>query len=141
MKQFEFEEKLREMRKQQREALEPLEEISYSFQQEIEYRNLQINDIQKELNKLKINRRAVNERRNRIAKEWADKIQAFMDKNRDCMNNTWPDISTFTIVKQLRKRGWQGTIYNDDPDLPEEHKQGVIAAFTGQYFDNGDDDE
>ena len=141
MKQFEFEEKLREMRKQQREALEPLEEISYSFQQEIEYRNLQINDIQKELNKLKINRRAVNERRNRIAKEWADKIKAFIDENRQCMNNTWPDISTYTIVKQLRKRGWQGTIYNDDPDLPEEHKQGVIAAFTGQYFDNGDDGE
>ena len=141
MKQFEFEEKLRQMRDEQRKAVEPFDTISNALQKEIVSVNLQINRLQKQLGELKINRLAVNERRQRIEKEHSDKIKAFIDENRQCMNNTWPDISTYTIVKQLRKRGWQGTIYNDDPDLPEDHKQGVIAAFTGQYFDNGDDGE
>ena len=36
-------------------------------------------------------------------------------------------------MKDLRKRGWQGTIFNNDPDMADEHKEGVIAAFTGEW--------
>lgn len=55
-----------------------------------------------------------------------------MQENQSLVEHEMDNISTYTLVKQLRKRGWHGDITNDDPSMADEHKQGVIAAFNGK---------
>ena len=71
-------------------------------------------------------------------KDWGDRIQKYITDFHEQYERSWDSISTYTIVKELRKRGWQGTIFNNDPDMAEEHKEGVIAAFNGKATDNID---
>jgi hypothetical protein len=82
--------------------------------------------------RLKVQRAGLNEQRLKAERVWSDKIQAYINQYQEQANRSWDTVSTYTIVKELRKRGWQGTIFNNDPDMAEEHKDGVIAAFNGK---------
>ena len=109
--------------------------------EEIAAKNRQIYELSQQVQKLKVQKAGITERRLKAEKDWGDRIQGFINQYQEQANRSWEAVSTYTIVKELRKRGWQGTIFNNDPDMAEEHKEGVIAAFNGAHHFESDDDE
>ena len=135
MTQVEFENQLRELRHQKAQVLNQYSLMQNEVKEEIAAKNRQISELMEQVQKLKMQRAGLTERRLKAEKDWGGQIQAFIDKYQEQAERSWEAVSTYTIVKELRKRGWQGTIFNNDPDMAEEHKDGVIAAFNGKAND------
>ena len=110
------------------------------LKEEIAAKNRQIHELSEQVQKLKVQKFGITERRLKAEKEWNDRIQKYINQYQEQANRSWEAVSTYTIVKELRKRGWQGTIFKNDPDMAEEHKDGVIAAFNGKPNETDEDD-
>ena len=135
MTQVEFENQLRELRHQKAQVMNHYSLMQNEVKEEIAAKNRQISELMEQVQKLKMQRAGLTERRLKAEKDWGGQIQDFIEKYQEQAERSWDDVSTYTIVKELRKRGWQGTIFNNDPDMAEEHKNGVIAAFNGKVND------
>lgn len=61
--------------------------------------------------------------------EIGKKVHDFIAQNHSTLEREWKNVSTYSLVRELRNRGWKGIIYNEDPNIPEEHKHGVITVF------------
>ena len=138
MTQVEFENQLRELRSQKAQVMNQFSLMQNEVKEEIAAKNRQIYELSQQVQKLKVQKAGITERRLKAEKDWGDRIQGFINQYQEQANRSWEAVSTYTIVKELRKRGWQGTIFNNDPDMAEEHKDGVIAAFNGKPKDNGE---
>ena len=132
MTQVEFENQLRELRGQKAQVMNQFSLMQNELKEEIAAKNRQIHELSEQVQKLKVQKFGITERRLKAEKEWNDRIQKYITDFHEQYERSWDSISTYTIVKELRKRGWQGTIFNNDPDMAEEHKDGVIAAFNGK---------
>ena len=141
MTQVEFENQLRELRNQKAQVMNQFSLMQNEIKEEIAAKNRQIYELSQQVQKLKVQKAGITERRLKAEKDWGDRIQGFINQYQEQANRSWEAVSTYTIVKELRKRGWQGTIFNNDPDMAEEHKEGVIAAFNGAHHFESDDDE
>jgi hypothetical protein len=139
MTQVEFENQLRELRIQKAQVMNQFSLMQNEVKEEIAAKNRQIHELSEQVQRLKVQRAGLNEQRLKAEKVWGDKIQAYINQYQEQAERSWDAVSTYTIVKELRKRGWQGTIFNNDPDMAEEHKDGVIAAFNGKAKE--DDEE
>lgn len=135
MTQVEFENQLRELRSQKAQVMNQFSLMQNEVKEEIAAKNRQIYELSQQVQKLKVQKAGITERRLKAEKDWGDRIQGFINQYQEQANRSWEAVSTYTIVKELRKRGWQGTIFNNDPDMAEEHKEGVIAAFNGKAND------
>ena len=132
MTQVEFENQLRELRNQKAQVMNQFSLMQNEIKEEIAAKNRQIYELSQQVQKLKVQKAGITERRLKVEKDWGDRIQKYITDFHEQYERSWDSISTYTIVKELRKRGWQGTIFNNDPDMAEEHKEGVIAAFNGK---------
>ena len=139
MTQVEFENQLRDLRSQKAQVMNQFSLMQNEIKEEIAAKNRQIHDLSEQVQKLKVQKFGITERRLKAEKEWGDRIQGFINEYQEQAERSWDAVSTYTIVKELRKRGWQGTIFNNDPDMAEEHKDGVIAAFNGKPNETDDD--
>ena len=139
MTQVEFENQLRDLRSQKAQVMNQFSLMQNEITEEIAAKNRQIHDLSEQVQKLKVQKFGITERRLKAEKEWGDRIQGFINEYQEQAERSWDAVSTYTIVKELRKRGWQGTIFNNDPDMAEEHKDGVIAAFNGKPNETDDD--
>ena len=133
MTQVEFENQLRELRNQKAQVMIQFSLMQNEIKEEIAAKNRQIYELSQQVQKA-----GITERRLKAEKDWGDRIQKYITDFHEQYERSWDSISTYTIVKELRKRGWQGTIFNNDPDMADEHKEGVIAAFNGKATDNID---
>ena len=141
MTQVEFENQLRELRSQKAQVMNQFSLMQNEVKEEIAAKNRQIYELSQQVQKLKVQKAGITERRLKAEKDWGDRIQGFINQYQEQANRSWETVSTYTIVKELRKRGWQGTIFNNDPDMAEEHKEGVIAAFNGKANDEIPDEQ
>lgn len=133
MTQIEFENQLRELRHQKAQVMNQFNLMQNEIKEEIATKNRQIHELSEQVQRLKVKRAGIQEVRLKTEKEWGGQIQDFINKYQEQAERSWDAVSTYTIVKELRRRGWQGTIFNNDPDMADEHKEGVIAAFTGEW--------
>ena len=138
MTQIEFENQLRELRCQKAQVMNQFQLMQNEVKEEIAAKNRMIHELSEQVQRLHQQRAAIAERRLKAEKDWGGQIQDFINKNLEQVNRSWDAVSTYTIVKELRRRGWQGTIFNNDPDMAEEHKEGVIAAFNGKHNDDAE---
>ena len=136
MTQVEFENQLRELRSQKAQVMNQFSLMQNEVKEEIAAKNRQIYELSQQVQKLKVQKAGITERRLKAEKDWGDRIQKYITDFHEQYERSWDSISTYTIVKELRKRGWQGTIFNNDPDMADEHKEGVIAAFNGKANDD-----
>ena len=141
MTQVEFENQLRELRRQKAQVMNPFTLMQNELKEEIAAKNRQIHELSEQVQKLKMQKFSITERRLKAEKDWNDRIQKYITDFHEQYERSWDSISTYTIVKELRKRGWQGTIFNNDPDMADEHKEGVIAAFNGKRDDEIPEEE
>lgn len=133
MTQIEFENQLRELRHQKAQVMNQFSLMQNEIKEEIATKNRQIHELSEQVQRLKVKRAGIQEVRLKTEKEWGVQIQDFISKYQEQAERSWDAVSTYTLVKELRKRGWQGKIFNNDPDMADEHKEGVIAAFTGEW--------
>ena len=133
MTQIEFENQLRELRHQKAQVMNQFSLMQNEIKEEIATKNRQIHELSEQVQRLKVKRAGIQEVRLKTEKEWGGQIQDFISKYQEQAERSWDAVSTYSLVKELRKRGWQGTIFNNDPDMADEHKEGVIAAFTGEW--------
>ena len=92
--------------------------------EEIAAKNRQIYELSQQVQKLKVQKAGITERRLKAEKDWGDRIQGFINQYQEQANRSWEAVSTYTIVKEMA----------------EEHKEGVIAAFNGAHHFESDDD-
>ena len=140
MTQIEFENELRDLRCQKAQVMNQFSLMQNEIKEEIAAKNRQIHELSEQVQRLKVQRAGLTERRLKAEKEWGDKIQSYINDYQEKAERSWEAISTYTIVKELRRRGWQGTIFNNDPEMAEEHKEGVIAAFNGKAKEETDEE-
>ena len=139
MKQVEFETKLRQMRNEKSASVYPIIQMQNDINEEIADTNRQISKLITQLQKLKAQREGINKRCMELEKKWGDKIAAFMNEHMANVETTDDTLSSYTLVNILRRRGWKGDIFNDDPTITEEHKQKVIQKFKGHQPDAEDE--
>lgn len=134
MTQVEFQKQLQELNQERRKALSLIEGILDNVKSEIAQKNALISELTKDIHNLKAQRLCLQERFMQIEREWSERRNQFIKEHQDELEREWDKISTYTIVRELRRRGWEGDIFNNDPDIPQEHKEGVTAAFKGHNF-------
>lgn len=146
MTQIEFENQVREMRSQMKQELNHISQMQNDTKEEIAALNHQINNLQDQVTRLKMQKQALHSRRLKIEKKWTEKIDAFNREWWDKFETTDSTISDYTLVKILARRGWRlDNLHNDDPDMAEDHKKGVVAKYIQNVYgistDNAGDNE
>lgn len=131
MTQSEFTQELRQMKAKWAEEKHCLYMEQKTEEEELNQKNKMICELTAEAHKIKQRIMLIKDFRMKKEAEWGKRRRALIDEfQQSCpLRDT---ISTYTLVRELRKRGWAGTIFNNDPDVPEEHKENVIACFNGR---------
>ena len=114
MKQVEFDERIREMRKEmqkERKGLKPM----------IEELNIRINELGAQSHRLvveqkmlRVQRAALTKRMNDIEEKWSKRMSEFRKDNPyGELESKLEDVSDFCIINELVRRGFHGTIDNE----------------------------
>lgn len=113
MKQVEFEDQLRELRNQKGAELNAIQKMQGEVKEQISAIDCKIKDLRAEREKLNQQRLIISNHRYEKEREWGEKIRKFMDENFQ-RTRELENISEWTIIKELRKRGYKGTLENPD---------------------------
>lgn len=113
MKQVEFEDQLRELRNQKGAELNAIAKMQGEVKEQISAINRKIKDLHAEREKLNQQQLIISNHRYEKEREWGEKIRKFMDENFQ-RTRELENISEWTIIKELRKRGYKGTLENPD---------------------------
>ena len=115
MTQIEFENQMRELRVQKGAALTAIARLQGEVKDDIELINRQIHELNDRKAKLNQQRIALSDRRFALEQEWGKRIKEFQDANFTTTREL-ENISEWTLAKELRKRGYVGTLSNPDKD-------------------------
>lgn len=113
MTQVEFEDQLRELRNQKGAELNAIAKMQGEVKEQISAIERKIRDLRAEMEKLNQQRLIISNHRYEKEREWGEKIRKFMDENFQ-RTRELENISEWTIIKELRKRGYKGTLENPD---------------------------
>lgn len=113
MTQVEFEDQLRELRNQKGAELNAIQKMQGEVKEQISAIDRKIKDLRAEREKLNQQRLIISNHRYEKEREWGEKIRKFMDENFQ-RTRELENISEWTIIKELRKRGYKGTLENPD---------------------------
>lgn len=113
MKQVEFEDQLRELCNQKGAELNAIAKMQGEVKEQISAIDRKIKDLRAEREKLNQQRLIISNHRYEKEREWGEKIRKFMDENFQ-RTRELENISEWTIIKELRKRGYKGTLENPD---------------------------
>jgi hypothetical protein len=139
MTQSEFTQQLRQMKAKWAEENHNLYIEQKKEEEELNQKYKIICELTAEVHKIKQRVMLIKDFRVKKEAEWVKRRRALIDEfQQSCPRRE--TISTYTLVRELRKRGWEGSIFNNDPDVPEEHKEGVIACFNGKSSADAEDD-
>ena len=115
MTQIEFEVQMRELRTQKGAALTAIARLQGEVKDDMEAINRQIHELKERKAKLNQQRIALSDRRFALEQEWGKRIKEFQDAN-FITSRELENISEWTLAKELRKRGYVGTLINPDKD-------------------------
>lgn len=124
MTQIEFENQIRELRTQRDAELTALARLQGEVKDDMEAIDRQIYGLKERKAKLNQQRHALSDRRLVLEQEWVKRIKEFQDANFSTSREL-ENISEWTLAKELRKRGYSGTLINPDkePDFIEHLNQ------------------
>ena len=77
MTQVEFENQLRELRRQKAQVMNPFTLMQNELKEEIAAKNRQIHELSEQVQKLKMQKFSITERRLKAEKDWNDRIQKY----------------------------------------------------------------
>ena len=130
MTQEEFEKKLAAMKAEKEKEKAGIE----SWQLEIKQKKAEAHKRAAEAHNayllLKAEQQVLATRRIEVEHKWKARLEKFKAENQTEERKLY-EVSDFTLVKELRKRGWRGKIVNSREDMPQEDKIEVLNAFNG----------
>ena len=124
MTQIEFENQIRELRTQRDAELTAIARLQGEVKDDMEAIDRQIYGLKERKAKLNQQRHALSDRRLALEQEWVKRIKEFQDANFSTSREL-ENISEWALAKELRKRGYSGTLINSDkePDFIEHLNQ------------------
>jgi len=128
MTQIEFENQMRELRTQKGAALTAIARLQGEVKDDMEAIDRQIHELKERKAKLNQQRIALSDRRFALEQEWGKRIKDFQDANFTTTREL-ENISEWTLAKELRKRGYSGTLIN--PDKEQEFMSNLNAKLNG----------
>lgn len=118
----EFDQKVRDLKKQRSEALRVLDKMLLEVKEELSAKNRQISDLCKEVTKIKQSQVQLKIKRNDLSVEWNKKIDGFIKEYESTTTSNLADVSVSNIIYELRRRGYSGIVSKDWEDGGhEEH--------------------
>ena len=115
MKQIEFEEELRAMKRQKNEAIRPINDMQLKCKEDMVLLNQQIQALYKQKNRLAAEQNNLATMRNEVEKKWRAKIDTFYKENHTCERQL-EDVSVWSLVNELLARGFTGSLVNAECD-------------------------
>lgn len=116
MTRTEFDQKVREMKTQMANVIRPIQVAQAEIKEEIASKYRQINEIQKEISKLKQATQGYHQQRMAREAEWRKKINDFIEANEPSTTSNLAEANTLNIVYELRRRGFKGIVCKEDDE-------------------------
>ena len=130
MKQIEFEDELREMKRQKNEAIRPINDMQLKCKEDMVLLNQQLTALYKQKSRLKAECTNLASMRNEVEKKWAAKIDAFYKENHTCERQL-EDLSVWSLVNELLARGFTGSLVNAECD--EKYLADINRKLSGTH--------
>ena len=121
MKISEFDQQVRELKKNKCDAIREIATLQSEIKEEIAAKHRQINDIRKDISKLQASLQGYHQRRIALETEWNAKVNAFIKENEPSTTSNLAEATTLNIVYELRRRGFDGVISRDVDDDIERY--------------------
>ena len=128
MTQVEFENQLRELNGQKAQVINMYALMQNEVKEEIAEKNRQIHELSEQVQRLKVQRAGLNERRLKAEREWGDKIRKFTSENFS-ETRVLADVSEWSLAAELRHRGYTGQLIN--PEKGEEFMMNLNGKLNG----------
>ena len=112
MTRSEFDYQVRELKKKKGEAIRQVASLQSEIKEEIASKNRLIDEIHKEISKLKQSLQGYHQRRFALENEWNAKLSAFIKENEPSTTSNLAEANTLNIVYELRRRGFKGVLQN-----------------------------
>lgn len=130
MKQIEVEEKTREMKRQMKEAIRPINDMQLKCKEDMVLLNQQLQALYKQKNRLAAEQTNLATMRNEVEKKWRAKIDAFYEENHTCERQLG-DVSVWSLVNELLARGFTGSLINAECD--EKYLADINHKLSGTH--------
>ena len=128
MPQVEFENQLRELNGQKAQVINMYALMQNEVKEEIAEKNRQIHELSEQVQRLKVQRAGLNERRLKAERELGDKIRKFTSENFSD-TRALADVSEWSLAAELRHRGYTGQLIN--PEKGEEFMMNLNGKLNG----------
>ena len=128
MTQVEFENQLRELNGQKAQVINMYALMQNEVKEEIAEKNRQIHELSEQVQRLKVQRAGLNERRLKAERELGDKIRKFTSENFSD-TRALADVSEWSLAAELRHRGYTGQLIN--PEKGEEFMMNLNGKLNG----------
>jgi uncharacterized coiled-coil DUF342 family protein len=128
MTQVEFENQLRELNGQKAQVMNMYALMQNEVKEEIAEKNRQIHELSEQVQRLKVQRAGLTERRLKAEREWGDKIRKFTSENFS-ETRALADVSEWSLAAELRHRGYTGQLIN--PEKGEEFMMNLNGKLNG----------
>jgi uncharacterized coiled-coil DUF342 family protein len=128
MTQVEFENQLRELNGQKAQVMNMYALMQNEVKEEIAEKNRQIHELSEQVQRLKVQRAGLTERRLKAEREWGDKIRKFTSENFS-ETRVLADVSEWSLAAELRHRGYTGQLIN--PEKGKEFMMNLNGKLNG----------
>ena len=116
MTRTEFDQQIRELKSKRNAAAREIAALQSEIKEEIAAKNRTIQELGKEIQKLKQSLQGYHQRRIALDNEWNAKINAFIKENEPSTTSNLAEASTLNIIYELRRRGYMGIVQKDGTD-------------------------
>ena len=124
MTRSEFDQQIRELKNKRNAAIREVAALQSEIKEEIASKKRMIQEIGKEVQKLKQSLQGYYQRRIALDAEWNAKINAFIKENEQSTTSNLAEANTINIIYELRRRGFKGCVIQ-----PSEDGKIVLASY------------
>ena len=119
MTRTEFDQQIRELKSKRNAAAREIAALQSEIKEEIAAKNRMIQELGKEIQKLKQSLQGYHQRRIALDNEWNTKINAFIKENEPHTTSNLAEADTLNIIYELRRRGYLGIVQKDGTEESE----------------------
>ena len=116
MTRSEFDQQIRELKNKRNAAIREVAAIQSEIKEEIASKKRMIQEIGKEVQKLKQSLQGYHQRRIALDAEWNAEINAFIKENEQSTTSNLAEANTLNIIYELRRRGFKGVVMQQSED-------------------------
>lgn len=141
MTRSEFDQLIRELKQKRGNAIREIATLQTEIKEEIASKQRCINDIYKEISKLKQALQGYHQRRIALETEWNAKVNAFIKEHEPSTTSNLAEATTQNIVYELRRRGFDGIISRDDDETGGIERYDLQKQFEQNKFESDEQAE